>query len=484
MSNNYDVIIAGCGAAGLYAAINLPSNLKILILSKRELSLCNSSLAQGGIAGVYDCPGDNVQYHENDTLVAGGFKNNPDAVHTLVCEAAQDIKKIISLGVDFDKNPDGTYHRTLEGGHSHHRIFHHADATGAEITSRLLEHVQKLGNVDILENALLCSVKRTSTGYSAFTLKDNSYNTYNCHFMILATGGIGRVYEFTTNSAIATGDGICFAYEMGAKIKNLSYVQFHPTAFNNKNTRECFLISEAVRGEGAYLLNCKGERFMHNYDKRLELAPRDVVSHAIILESRKQNSTEFYLDISYKDSDFLKKRFPMIYEKLLKQGYDLTKDSIPIFPCQHYLMGGIDVDNNAETSLPNLYAAGECSHTGVHGSNRLASNSLLEALVFSRHAAEDIAKKAGSCPDEYEEAQFCANIENAHIPHGFRTETRRIMQNCHFVIPDKHSAAEGFKRVDEIRNDLLYGNYYMDADYVEAKSLVTTAYIILKDVIQ
>jgi len=396
MSNNYDVIIAGCGAAGLYAAINLPSNLKILILSKRELSLCNSSLAQGGIAGVYDCPGDNVQYHENDTLVAGGFKNNPDAVHTLVCEAAQDIKKIISLGVNFDKNPDGTYHRTLEGGHSHHRIFHHADATGAEITSRLLEHVQKLGNVDILENALLCSVKRTSTGYSAFTLKDNSYNTYNCHFMILATGGIGRVYEFTTNSAIATGDGICFAYEMGAKIKNLSYVQFHPTAFNNKNTRECFLISEAVRGEGAYLLNCKGERFMHNYDKRLELAPRDVVSHAIILESRKQNSTEFYLDISYKDSDFLKKRFPMIYEKLLKQGYDLTKDSIPIFPCQHYLMGGIDVDNNAETSLPNLYAAGECSHTGVHGSNRLASNSLLEALVFSRHAAEDIAKKAGS----------------------------------------------------------------------------------------
>jgi len=395
MSNNYDVIIAGCGAAGLYAAINLPSNLKILILSKRELSLCNSSLAQGGIAGVYDCPGDNVQYHENDTLVAGGFKNNPDAVHTLVCEAAQDIKKIISLGVNFDKNPDGTYHRTLEGGHSHHRIFHHADATGAEITSRLLEHVQKLGNVDILENALLCSVKRTSTGYSAFTLKDNSYNTYNCHFMILATGGIGRVYEFTTNSAIATGDGICFAYEMGAKIKNLSYVQFHPTAFNNKNTRECFLISEAVRGEGAYLLNCKGERFMHNYDKRLELAPRDVVSHAIILESRKQNSTEFYLDISYKDSDFLKKRFPMIYEKLLKQGYDLTKDSIPIFPCQHYLMGGIDVDNNAETSLPNLYAAGECSHTGVHGSNRLASNSLLEALVFSRHAAEDIAKKAG-----------------------------------------------------------------------------------------
>jgi L-aspartate oxidase len=223
---------------------------------------------------------------------------------------------------------------------------------------------------------------------------------------------------------------------------------------------------------------------MQNYDQRLELAPRDVVSHAIILESRKQNSTDFYLDISYKDSDFLKKRFPMIYEKLLEQGFDLTKDRIPIFPCQHYLMGGIDVDNNAETSLPNLYACGECSHTGVHGSNRLASNSLLEALVFSRHAAMDITSKLDSCPKDFEDAQFSANTENEHIPHGSRTETRKIMQNCHFVIPDKKAAADGFKRIEEIRNDLLNGNYYVDADYVEAKSLVTVAYIILKDVIQ
>lgn len=482
--SNYDVIIAGCGAAGLYAAINLPSDLKVLIICKRELSLCNSSLAQGGIAGVYDCPADNIQYHENDTLVAGGFKNNPDAVHTLVSEAAQDIQRIISLGVDFDKNPDGTYHRTLEGGHSHHRIFHHADATGAEITSKLLAKVQTLENVNILENALLCGVKKTSVGYSAFVMKDGEYSTHNCHFMILATGGIGRVYEFTTNSAIATGDGICFAYEMGAKIKNLSYVQFHPTAFNNKNTRERFLISEAVRGEGAYLLNCHGERFMQNYDKRLELAPRDVVSHAIILESKKQNSTKFYLDISYKDSDFLKKRFPMIYEKLLEQGFDLTKDRIPIFPCQHYLMGGINVDNNAETSLPNLYACGECSHTGVHGSNRLASNSLLEALVFSRHAAQSIAGKISSCPKTFEEADFSANPENEHIPKGFRTETRKIMQNSHFVIPDQKAAAESFRRVKEIRDNLLNSGYCVDTDYVEAKSLVTVAYIILKDVIQ
>uniref|UniRef100_UPI00260045B8 FAD-binding protein n=1 Tax=Ruminococcus sp. TaxID=41978 RepID=UPI00260045B8 len=286
MSKNYDVIIAGCGAAGLYAAINLPSELNILILCKRDLPLCNSSLAQGGIAGVYNSPGDNIQYHQNDTLIAGSFKNNVEAVHTLVSEAAQDIEHIIKLGVEFDKNPDGTYHRTLEGGHSHHRIFHHADATGKEITSTLLENVQQLSNVTIMENTMMCSVKQTKTGYSALLkLADDSYETCNCHFMIMATGGIGRVYQFTTNSAIATGDGITFAYEMGAKIKNLSYVQFHPTAFNNRATRECFLISEAVRGEGAYLLNCHKERFMHNYDERLELAPRDVVSHAIILES-------------------------------------------------------------------------------------------------------------------------------------------------------------------------------------------------------
>ena len=443
MSVNYDVIIAGCGAAGLYAAINLPSELKVLIICKRELSLCNSSLAQGGIAGVYNSPTDNIQYHQNDTLIAGGFKNNVDAVHTLVSEAAQDIEHIIELGVDFDKNPDGTYHRTLEGGHSHHRIFHHADATGKEITSTLLRNVQQLPNVTIMENTIMCAVKQTTTGYSAFLkTQEDEYFTANCHFMILATGGIGRVYQFTTNSAIATGDGITFAYEMGAKIKNLSYVQFHPTAFNNRATRECFLISEAVRGEGAYLLNCK------------------------------------------KDSEFLKKRFPMIYQNLLEQGYDLTKEPVPIFPCQHYLMGGIDVDRDSETSLHNLYACGECSHTGVHGSNRLASNSLLEALVFSRHAANSIASRIDSAPADFEEAQFDAHIGAPHIPKGVRTEARKIMQSAHFVIPDKEAAAEGYKRVREIRDDLLTGGYLVDADYVLAKSIVTVAYIILGEMIQ
>ena len=482
MLNDYDVIIVGSGAAGLYSAINLPTELKVLLISKRELKLCNSALAQGGIAGVYNNPEDSIQLHSNDTFIAGGFKNNNETVHILVSEAAYDIQKIMELGVDFDRNPDGTLHRTLEGGHCRHRIFHHKDATGLEIVTKLLDKVRTMENVTIMEQTLLCDVKETSTGFSVELLHDGEYMVCNSHFLILATGGIGRVYEYTTNTAIATGDGIMLAYGLGAVIKNLSFVQFHPTAFNNHHTRECFLISEAVRGEGAYLLNAKGERFMCNYDDRLELAPRDVVSHAIILESRKQNSNEFYLDITHKDPEFLKARFPMIYENLLKQGYDMTKDRIPIFPCQHYLMGGINVDTHAQTSVDKLYAVGECSHTGVHGNNRLASNSLLEALVFSRQAAGEIARRAKEC-ESFEKCSFEHSPDAQPLPHGFRTEIRQIMQQSYFVIPDKKAVVEGFERIREMKKLLYSGNFIVNADYVEAKALVTVAYLILKEVI-
>ncbi len=483
MSRNYDVIIAGSGTAGLYAAINLPSELKVLVLSKRELMLCNSALAQGGIAGVYKSPSDNIQLHQNDTMIAGGFKNNTENVHILVSEAETDIDNLLKFGVDFDKTADGELHRTLEGGHCRHRIFHHKDATGREIVSKLLEKVKSLSNVDIMEETYLCGVKKTSTGFSVNTWKNDVLKSFNCHFLILATGGIGRVYEYTTNSAIATGDGITFAHELGADIKNMSLVQFHPTAFNNRHTRECFLISEAVRGEGAYLLNKNSERFMHNYDDRLELAPRDVVSHAIINESKKLDSTDFYLDISAKDSEFLKNRFPMIYKNLLKQGYDITKEKVPVFPCQHYLMGGINVDSFARTQIENLYAVGECSHTGVHGSNRLASNSLLEALVFSRRAAQDITEKLSSVTNEFEDYEFEVKTDCEPIPQGFRTEIRHIMQSSYFVIPDKKAAVEGFERIREIKHELTTGNYLINPDFIEAKSLATIAYLILKEVI-
>ncbi len=486
MAKNYDVIIAGTGAGGLYSAINLPSNLKILLITKRELILCNSALAQGGIAAVYKPVDDNIQLHTNDTLIAGGFKNNPDSLKVLVTEAAHEIEEIISLGVDFDKDENGDLHRTLEGGHCRHRIFHHKDSTGFEITTKLQAVVKKLPNIDILENALLCRLKKTGTGFSADISVNDVHETFNSRYFIMATGGIGRVYDYTTNSAIATGDGITLAYEMGANIKNLSLVQFHPTAFNNKHTRECFLISEAVRGEGAYLLNCKGERFMQNYDERLELAPRDVVSHAIVTEGRRLGSDEFYLDISHKDPEFLKNRFPMIYKYLLEQGIDMTKDRIPIYPCQHYLMGGINVNTKAQTTVDGLYAVGECSHTGVHGNNRLASNSLLEALVFGRQAALNIAdriKEDDTDLDKLESAEFPIDENAPEIPHGIRTEIRHIMQKSYFVIPDMQEALKGFERISEIKRMLEEGNFKIDHNYVEAKSLATVAYLILKEVI-
>lgn len=483
MCKNYDVVIVGTGVAGLYSALKLSPTLKVLIITKRELTLCNSALAQGGVAGVYNSSDDNIQLHTNDTLIAGGFKNNLEAINVLVKEAAAEIKDIIDIGVDFDKNPDGTYHRTLEGGHCRHRIFHYKDATGFELITKLQAAVINCKNVDVLENALLCDIKKTVTGFSYDILNDNEHIYYNSRFCILGTGGIGRVYEYTTNSAIATGDGIAFAYELGAVIKNLSLVQFHPTAFNNRHTRECFLISEAVRGEGAYLLNAQMERFMERYDDRLELAPRDVVSHAIITEGTRLNSDDFYLDISHKDSEFLKARFPMIYKYLLGEGYDLTKDKIPIYPCQHYLMGGINVDTKSQTNIPNLYAVGECSHTGVHGNNRLASNSLLEALVFSHQAAEDINKKVSDNLDELQSFPFDKDMATEVVPHGIRTEIRHIMQKGYFVIPDKQASLAGFERILELRKLLEKGGFIVNSDYIEAKSLATICYLILKEVI-
>ena len=484
MANKYDVIVVGSGSAGLYGAMNLPSDMKVLVLSKKDLTLCNSSLAQGGIAGVYKpTDDDTTEKHKEDTFIAGKQKNNPETVDILVKQAAHEIDTLIKIGVDFDKNESGELDRTLEGGHSRRRIFHHADATGAEIVKKLLEKVQTLPNVTIKDNSVMCGLKKTSTGFSINVVRNDVYTAYHCHYLILATGGIGRIYAFTTNSAIATGDGIAFAHNIGAEISHLSWIQFHPTAFNDHKTRECFLVSESVRGEGAYLLNNKKERFMQKYDKRLELAPRDVVSHAIMEESHATNSDNFYIDIRYKGEEYLKHRFPMIYENLLERGYDMSKDYIPIFPCQHYLMGGIKVDRNSETTIKNMYACGECSCTGVHGGNRLASNSLLEALVFSRQAALDIAKKKDSTPKDFEEADFNFAPDAKHIPTGIKTAVRGILQRSYFVEKHLDEAVSGLEKIKELEKTILGGNYIPAEDYVESMAAVVCAKIILQEVV-
>lgn len=482
MEKQYDVVIIGAGVAGLYGALNLPENISALVVSKREFQLSNSSLAQGGVAAVLDQVHDDYKLHIADTLIAGKFKNNLSAVEKLVSEGPSDVMKLKELGVEFDTEKSGELSKTLEAGHSRHRIVHHKDSTGKAIVDTLIEAVRLKPNVEMMKNTLVYEIDKVENGFCLGLLKDGELRQVGASFVLLATGGIGRIYKYTTNSAIATGDGIALAHMLGAEIKHLSRVQFHPTAFAADKERERFLISEAVRGEGAVYLNCYGKRFAFDYDPRGELAPRDVVSEAVIRESIKTGSEDFYLDITHKDADFIKDRFPMIYARCLEEGVDMTKDKIPVFPCQHYLMGGINVDNNAQTNIEGLFAAGECTHTGVHGANRLASNSLLEALVYSRSAAEHIAEKIekqGRLP--LGEAPKPKSVEGRELPQGIRTEIREIMQDTYFVLPKPEKYRESYARVDEIVNDLITGGYAITADFVEARSIAIVAGIILDE---
>lgn len=483
MQKKCDVLVVGCGAAGLYTSLCLPESTNVVVLSKKNDTLSNSSLAQGGVAAVLSFENDSFDLHIEDTMIAGQRANDIDAVTTLVEEGPDQVRKIMEYGVDFDKNDDGTLQKTLEGGHCRRRIVHHKDTTGAEIVNKLLAEARKRKNITVIENAQVFRLTRVKNGICANVLNDGGQDEYFASYCVLATGGIGRVYKYTTNPVVATGDGIRLAYEIGANIKNLSYVQFHPTAFNSSDNEQ-FLISEAVRGEGAYLLNCKKERFMHRYDERLELAPRDVVSKSIIIESRRTGSNNFYLDITHRDSDYLHKRFPGIYEGCLKYNVDITKDLIPIFPCQHYLMGGIEVDLNSQTTVNRLYAVGECSNTGVHGKNRLASNSLLEALVFGKRCADDIARRISlGNPQVQISGNYECDLDGAPLMKGICAEIRNIMQRSYFVMPANEDVVRiGFKRVGEILNRLKNGKFKITAEYCEALSLATVAHIILREV--
>ncbi len=484
MKREYDVLIVGSGVAGVYAALNFDPTVSVLVISKRELTLCNSYLAQGGVAAVVDKENDDYRLHIGDTLIAGRYQNDLHSLEILVNEGPEDVLRIMKhMDVDFDR-VGGQVQMTLEGGHSRRRILHHKDSTGREMTEKLIATAQKRDNITLMENTQLCSLTPCEGGFWALMLENGEPVQVACSYCVLCTGGIGRVYPYTTNSAIATGDGITLAHELGAKIKNLHLVQFHPTAFAAEQGRERFLISEAVRGEGAKLLNADKEEFMHRYDERGALAPRDVVSRCIIKEAARQGSEKFYLDIRHKGAEFIKDHFPMIYARCLEEGVDMTTDVIPIFPCQHYLMGGIDVGIFSETTVDRLYAAGECAHTGVHGANRLASNSLLEALVFSRRATYDIARRMRHEQSGVTVPPPAVPCGDKELPRGCRTTIRGIMQKAWFVVPDYEEARKGLRVASEILHDLCVGGYRLTADYIEAKSLATVCCIILKELLE
>lgn len=413
MTYKYDYLVIGAGIAGLSLALKLARKGSVAIICKTSLDEANTRLAQGGVASVTNLEVDCFEKHIEDTMIAGDWLSDPAAVEKVVREAPEQIRQLLEWGVDFDRREDGKFDLHREGGHSEFRILHHADNTGAEIQQSLVERVRADKAIDIFEHRFAVEIitqhhlgrvvtRRTPdiTCYGAYVLDEETgrVDTFLARITMMATGGVGATYTTTTNPLIATGDGIAMVYRAKGTVRDMEFIQFHPTALYHPGDRPSFLITEAMRGYGAVLRNLDGEEFMHKYDPRLSLAPRDIVARAIDSEMKLHGTDHVYLDVTHKDPEETRRHFPNIYEKCLSLGIDITRDMIPVAPAAHYLCGGIEVDLNGESSIKRLYAVGECSRTGLHGGNRLASNSLIEAVVY----AEAAARHAASVIDGYE----------------------------------------------------------------------------------
>nr|WP_304507901.1 L-aspartate oxidase [Anaerotignum sp.] len=386
MIKEADVVIVGTGAAGLFCALNIPENYKIIMITKKQPEDSDSFLAQGGISVLKNQ--DDYEAYFEDTLKAGRYKNNKKSVEVLIRSSRSIIEDLVKLGVNFDcEGADFLY--TREGAHSVNRILHHKDITGKEITEKLLEQVKEKSNISIIPFVTMIDILEENSTCVGVVLKDKEDAIYNISSrgVVWATGGVGGLFEHSTNMEHITGDAIAIAIKHGVKLLDMNYVQIHPTTLFSKGKGRSFLISEAVRGEGAILLNKEGQRFVD------ELLPRDVVSAAIFEQMKKDDSDYVYLSMRHIPEEKIKQRFPNIYEKCLEEGYNLSMDILPVTPAQHYFMGGVEINIDGQTSMENLFAVGETSCNGVHGANRLASNSLLEALVFSKRAAYVIGEK-------------------------------------------------------------------------------------------
>lgn len=483
MSNKKaDVLILGAGLAGIYTALNIEKTKKIIIACKEALGLCNSSLAQGGIAGEMSQDKDVLAKHIEDTIVAVNGAYDLDAITKLVYGASENLNELIDLGVPFDRDESGNILLTKEGGHSRRRILHAGgDATGKKIMETLIALVTKCENITFLEEYMaydLLIKDGKCYGAKLINSKNELCNVFATS-TVMATGGIGAVYKDSTNAHGASGDGIAVAHRAGAKIRGMEFVQFHPTVFydvTNTIKGQKFLISEAVRGEGAYLLNINKERFMEKYDKRLELAPRDVVSQSILKEMEQTNSEYVYIDARHLGKEFLQKRFPTIYSKCFEYGYKMEEDLVPVAPVEHFGIGGIWVNLDGQTSIEGLFANGECASSGVHGANRLASNSLLECVVFGKQIATNINKI------ENNEIQILETsideVDTSLAYHHIRVDVRKIMSKYVFIARKNSELKLAKEKMDQYYNELSKIKT-ISFDYYRAYNTVIVAKLII-----
>ncbi len=501
ISKQYDVLIIGSGLAGMSLALRLAETQKVALLTKQELLDAASAWAQGGIAAVLSAD-DSAENHIKDTHVAGAGLCNDAAVRFVVEHGRSAIEWLVAQGVPFTRDDQNVaeLHLTREGGHSHRRIAHAADATGRAVQKTLVQQLKTHPNVEILEHQLAVDLitsaklgrqhERRCYGVYALNNLTGVVHTISARFTVIATGGAGKVYLYTTNPDVATGDGVAMGWRAGCRVANMEFIQFHPTCLYHPLAKS-YLITEAVRGEGGYLClpdtrdkNKAGERFMPHHDERAELAPRDVVARAIDFEMKKRGLDFVYLDISHKPTAFLLAHFPNIYEKCLSLGIDITKDPIPVVPAAHYTCGGVVTDLRGRTDVADLYAIGEVTCTGLHGANRLASNSLLECLVFSEAVAADmLTQPTMTLPalPAWDESRVTNADEEVIISHNW-DELRRFMWDYVGIVRTDKRLERAMHRINLLQLEIhdYYANFRISNDLIELRNLVQTAELIVR----
>ncbi|NOQ13376.1 MAG: L-aspartate oxidase [Methyloprofundus sp.] len=494
---NYDVLIIGSGGAGLSLALKLADQYQVAVLSKFALTEGSTFYAQGGISAVLDSQQASIESHIKDTIISGAGLCDPDIVRLTVEYGKQSIDFLHQQGMEFTgrKNKQGEteLHLNQEGGHSERRIVHHADATGKSLSLSLIDKATQHPNITLLEhhNAIdlitahkLGFKQQRVLGVYVLDTLSNQVKTMSANTVAIATGGANKVYLYTTNPQISTGDGVALAWRAGCRIANMEFMQFHPTCLFHPDGHS-FLISEAVRGEGGKLILPDGSPFMQHYDSRAELAPRDIVARAIDHQIKKHGLDCVYLDISHKPADFIKSHFPSIYKQCLKLNIDITQEPIPVVPAAHYTCGGVMTDSYARTDIAGLYAIGEVAHTGLHGANRMASNSLLECLVFAERASEDILRQDHSHPiptiPDWDESQVIDSEEEIMIAHNW-DELRRFMWDYVGIVRSTQRLLRAKHRLEILKNEIsdYYQHYRINSDLLELRNLVIVADLIIR----